>query len=57
MTATLTLALPQGYLTPTLTAQEPLLRAILLESTILPYFADSLRHARKVRVDRYKRTI
>jgi len=57
VTATLTLALPQGYLTPTLTAQEPLLRAILLESTILPYFADSLRHARKVRVDRYKRTI
>ena len=31
-------------------AQEPLLRAILLESTILPYFADSLRHARKVPV-------
>ena len=31
-------------------AEEPLLRAILLESTILPYFADSLRRARKVPV-------
>ena len=31
-------------------AEEPLLRAILLESTILPYFADSLRHARNVPV-------
>ena len=31
-------------------AEEPLLRAILLESTILPYFADTLRQARKVPV-------
>ena len=27
------------------------MRAILLESTILPFFADSLRHARKVRLN------
>jgi len=31
-------------------AEEPLVRAILIESTVLPFFADCLRHARKVPV-------